>query len=162
MMRRGLGAVVIGALIGTGVSATTLRAQAPESETVAQRAVVKELFDAMRAGDSARVRAVFHPEMRYLMTSDVGADGVARLRATPVDGFVASFGTQRAEAVDERTFNPRVLLDGTLASVWVDYSLYVGTRFIHCGVDVFHVAKVGEAWKIAALTDTRRTTGCTR
>ncbi len=148
-------------MLGVFATAAPARAQAPESETVAQRAVVQELFDAMRAGDSVRIRAVFHPEMRYLMTSDVGPDGVARLRATPLDGFVTSVGTKRAEAVDERIFNPKVLVDGTLASVWVDYSLYVGTRFIHCGVDVFHVAKVGETWKIAALTDTRRTTGCT-
>ena len=63
---------------------------------------------------------------------------------------------------DERLFNPRVLIDGTLASVWVDYSFYLGKTFSHCGVDVVHVAKVGEAWKIIALTDTRRSTGCTK
>ncbi len=139
-----------------------VQAQAPASETVAQRAVVQELFDAMRAGDSARVRAVFHPQMQYLMTSDVGPDGKARLSATPVDAFVKSAGVKRPEPINERIFNPRVLLDGPLASVWVDYSLYVGARFIHCGVDVFHVAQVGDVWKIAALTDTRRQTGCTR
>jgi hypothetical protein len=156
MLRTAL--VLTMSLLGAGA----LHAQAPASETVAQRAVVQELFDAMRAGDSARIRAVFHPQMQYLMTSDIGPDGKARLSVTPVDAFVKSLGQKRAEAVDERIFNPRVLVDGPLASVWVDYSLYVGTRFVHCGVDVFHVAQVGDTWKIAALTDTRRTTGCTR
>ncbi len=157
-MTGGVCALVLSALVATGAA----QAQAPASETVAQRAVVQELFDAMRAGDSARVRAVFHPQMQYLMSSDVGPDGTAQLRATPLDAFVRSFGTPRPEPVDERIFNPRVLVDGTLASVWVEYTLYVGTRFIHCGVDVFHVAQVGPTWKIAALTDTRRTTGCRR
>lgn len=155
-MIRVAGVALLVAVLGAGRA----QAQAPASETVAQRAVVQELFDAMRAGDSARVRAVFHPQMHYLMTSDVGPDGKARLSATPVDAFVKSFGVKRPEPVDERIFNPRVLVDGTLASVWVDYSVYVGTRFIHCGVDVVHVAQVGDVWKIAALTDTRRQTGC--
>jgi Putative lumazine-binding len=153
-----VGAIVLAVLLSAG----DVKAQASEAETVAQRAVVTELFDAMRAGDSARARAVFHPSMVSLMTSDIGPDGKARLRATAVDAFVKSVGTPRTEVVDERLFNPRVLVDGTLASVWVDYSLYVGTRFIHCGVDVFHVALIGEAWKIVALTDTRRQTGCTK
>jgi Putative lumazine-binding len=146
----------------TTVGATAAAAQAADAETVAQRAVVQELFDAMRAGDSARVRAVFHPQMKALMTADTGPDGVARVSATPVDAFVRAIGTPHPEPIDERTFNPRTLIDGTLASVWVDYTLYIGTRFLHCGVDVFHIAKVGTAWKIVALTDTRRTTGCTR
>jgi hypothetical protein len=150
------------AMLIAASGARDVQAQAPESQTVAQRAVVQELFDAMRAGDSARVRAVFHPQMQYLMTSDVGPDGKARLSATPLEAFIRSFGTKRADPIDERIFNPRVLVDGPLASVWVDYSLYVGPRFIHCGVDVFHVAQVGDVWKIAALTDTRRQTGCTR
>lgn len=155
---RGAAVAALGAVLSCG----SVGAQAPASETVAQLAVVNELFDAMRAGDSARVRAVFHPQMTALMSSDVGRDGVARVRSTPVDAFVKMVGTPRAEVYDERLFNPRTLIDGTLASVWVDYSFWVGKTFSHCGVDIFHIAKVGEAWKIIALSDTRRTTGCTK
>ncbi len=144
------------------LSAPQVAAQAPASETVQQLAVVRELFDAMRAGDSARVRAVFHPQMAALMSSDTGRDGVARVQFTPVDAFVKAMGTPHAAVYDERIYNPRVLIDGTLASVWTDYSFFLGTTLSHCGVDVFHVAKVGEAWKIIALTDTRRTTGCNK
>ncbi len=137
-------------------------AQASEAESVVQMAVVKELFDAMRAGDSARVRAVFHPQMVSLMSSDVGPDGAGRVRLTPVEAFIKTVGTPHAEVYDERLFNPRVLIDGSLASVWVDYSFLIGPRLSHCGVDVIHIAKVGEAWKIIALSDTRRSTGCQR
>ncbi len=30
----------------------------------------------------------------------------------------------------------------------------------HCGVDAFQIAKSGGAWRITALTDTRRSEGC--
>jgi hypothetical protein len=36
----------------------------------------------------------------------------------------------------------------------------VGDRFSHCGVDAFTLAKEDDAWKIVALTDTRRRQGC--
>jgi Putative lumazine-binding len=146
----------------TLISVARTGAQASEAESVVQMAVVKELFDAMRAGDSARVRAVFHPQMVSLMSSDVGPDGAGRVRLTPVEAFIKTVGTPHAEVYDERLFNPRVLIDGSLASVWVDYSFFIGARLSHCGVDVIHVAKVGEAWKIIALSDTRRSTGCQR
>ena len=159
-MRR---AVVSGALLLAGVLASApVGAQASEAESVEQMKVVRELFDAMRAGDSARVRAVFHPRMAALLTSEAGPDGKGRVEATSVYDFVKAIASPKPGQIDERIFNPRVLIDGTLASVWTDYSLYLGTRFIHCGVDVFHVAKVDGAWKIIALTDTRRTTGCVR
>jgi Putative lumazine-binding len=154
--------VAVSAIVALVLCPPPVAAQASASESVAQMAVVNELFDAMRAGDSARVRAVFHPQLVSTVTSDVGRDGVARVRMTSVDGFVKAMGTPHAEVYDERLFNPRVLIDGTLASVWVDYSFYLGTTFSHCGVDIFQLAKVGESWKIVALSDTRRTTGCTR
>ncbi len=160
-MRRTLVAATA-VFLGIATGAAPAPAQAPASESVAQMAVVNELFNAMRAGDSARVRAVFHPQMKSMMSSDVGPDGQARVQVTPVDGFVRMIGTPHPEVYDERLSNPRTLIDGTLASVWVDYSFYLGAKFLHCGVDVFHLAKVGETWKIIALTDTRRTTGCTR
>ena len=124
-------------------------------------AVVKELFDGMRAGDSARVRAVFHPRMVAMTTTEVLPGGEGKVTVTPVEAFVRRIGTPRRDVIDERTFNPRTLVEGTLASVWVDYTLYIGTRLSHCGVDVFQVAKDGGTWKIVALSDTRRLTGCT-
>jgi hypothetical protein len=31
---------------------------------------------------------------------------------------------------------------------------------LHCGVNVFLIARVGEAWQIVGLADTRRQQGC--
>lgn len=159
-MRRAVMALVAG--VALGAAPVTVLAQMTGAAVEAPVAVVRELMDAMRAGDSARVRAVFHPRMVALMSADVGPDGQARVSATPVDAFVRTIGTPHPEVYDERLSNPRTLVDGTLASVWVDYAFYVGTKFSHCGVDVVHVAKVGAAWRIIALSDTRRTEGCSR
>ena len=55
---------------------------------------------------------------------------------------------------------PIVQVDGNLASVWVEYSFYIGPRLSHCGVDAFQLARDASGWKIVAIADTRRRLGC--
>ena len=137
-------------------------AQDTSPDTIGPMRVVRELFSAMKAGDSARVRAVFHPQMKGLASASAGRNGEALAEFSTVDAFVSAMGTPHAAAYDERISRPRILVDGgRLASVWADYTFFLGTKLTHCGVDIFQLAKVGIEWKIVALSDTRRTTGCT-
>jgi hypothetical protein len=133
-----------------------------QSADPAVTAVVRRLFDGMRAGDSAVVRSVFHPSARMVSVSERGGQRRTNIEAS-IDGFVKAVGTPRPEPLDERIWNERVFIDGALASVWVDYALYIGPRFSHCGVDHFLMVRDDAgAWKIIELADTRRTEGCTQ
>jgi hypothetical protein len=137
-------------------------AQDTSPDTIGPMRVVRELFAAMKAGDSARVRAVFHPQMKGLASATVGRNGEALAEFSTVDAFVTAMGTPHTAVYDERISRPRILVDGgRLASVWADYTFFLGTKLTHCGVDIFQLAKVGSDWKIVALSDTRRTTECT-
>ncbi len=128
-----------------------LPAQSAEAEV---RQVVARLFDGMRAGDSAAVRAVFHPQA--LLGTTLVRDGRAEFRVDTLDGFVRAVGAPHQEVWDERLTKVTVSIDGPLAAVWADYEFWAGTRFSHCGVDAFQLARTGAGWKIVALTDTRR------
>lgn len=127
-------------------------------ERAAVLRVVTRLFDGMRAGDSAMVRSVFHP--RAQLATAIVRQGNAVVEVDDLDKFVAAVGTPHAEIWDERLSNTSVQVDGTLASVWTDYSFYLGDRFSHCGVDAFQLGKNGGEWQIVALADTRRKHGC--
>ena len=131
----------------------------PAADRAAALAVVKRLFDAMRAGDSATVRAVFHPQA-LLSSALVGRDGTPQVRVDSLASFVRAVGTPHAEVWDERTSGEVVQVDGPLATVWTRYAFYAGTKFSHCGVDAFTLARTGTEWRILALTDTRQRTGC--
>lgn len=131
----------------------------PAADRAAALAVVKRLFDAMRAGDSATVRAVFHPQA-LLSSALVGRDGTPQVRVDSLGGFVRAVGTPHAEVWDERTSGEIVQVDGPMATVWTRYAFYAGTKFSHCGVDAFTLARTGAEWRIVALTDTRQRTGC--
>ncbi|MGH7631545.1 MAG: Rid family hydrolase [Gemmatimonadales bacterium] len=147
--------VVIAA--ATAALASTVHAQAPD-ERAAVLGVVHRLFDGMRAGDSAVVRSVFHP--RAQLATAIVRQGNAIVEIDTLESFIRAVGAPHDEVWDERLSNTSVQVDGTLASVWTGYSFYLGSRFSHCGVDAFQLAKNGGEWRIVALADTRRRQGC--
>lgn len=130
-----------------------------QSDSAAVLAVMTRLFEGMRKGDSAMVRSTFHPKMGT-MTTAVVKQGTPTADFGDLNGFAKAVGTPHAEAYDERVYNPEVRIDGTLATIWVEYSFFVGTKFSHCGIDAFQLVKEGTEWKIVAIADTRRKTGC--
>jgi hypothetical protein len=131
---------------------------APQDERAAILAVVTQVFDGMRARDGERVRKAFHPSAQLVTTSV--RDGGPEISVVTLEAFITAVTRPRPEMADERTRNEVVHIDGHLASVWAEYALYRGRTFSHCGIDAFHLAKDSEGWKIVALGDTRRTTGC--
>lgn len=152
---------MLSAALALGLAAP-LSAQAPAADAAerdAVLAVVTRMFDAMRQGDSAMLRSVFHPEAR-LATAAV-RNGAPVLGFEPIDRFVQAVGSKPADQVwDERLYNSIVHVDGTLATVWTDYDFYLGDRFSHCGVDSFQLAKLADGWKVFSVADTRQREGC--
>ena len=139
------------------LAASPVAAQkAPDEDAIL--IVVKRLFDGMRAGDSAVVRSTFHPQA--FLGSAVTRQGGPTVEVDSLTRFLRAVGTPHDSVWDERTRTPVVFQDGTLAAVWVEYSFYVGSRFNHCGVDAFQLAKQGGDWKVIALSDTRRRRPC--
>ena len=134
------------------------RAQAAAAPHPAMQVVTK-LFDAMRARDTAGMRAAFTD--RAMLASWSERDGQARLGSDSLSAFLTSVANAPKDLLlDERIYNPRVEVSDGLASVWVEYDFYAGPRFSHCGVDAFHLARTGAEWKIVHLIDTRRRTDC--
>ncbi|MBI3793090.1 MAG: nuclear transport factor 2 family protein [Gemmatimonadetes bacterium] len=137
------------------------RAQAPSPAVDREvMAVIVTLFDGMRQTDSAKARSVLHPNTLLVSAGEKPNNGGPVVTVDPVDGWLKSIGTPHKETYDERIRNPVIQVDGNLATVWVEYSFYVGTRLNHCGVDAFQLAKGSDGWKIVAIADTRRRTGC--
>ncbi len=130
----------------------------PSTEEAEVITVVERLFDAMRAGDSTAVRALFHPTAR-LVTTGV-REGTPVLQAESVDRFVAAVGSPRTEVWDERIWNVEARVDDNLATAWMDYAFFLGERFSHCGVNAFQLFRTAEGWRIIQIADTRRREGC--
>jgi len=134
-------------------ASTTARAQSPEHDAAYR--VVQRVFDAMRARDTTAMRASFVPNAAMQRLGD------STVVFEPIDAWLGSVARARPGLVlDERLANAVVHVDGALASIWVDYWLFVGDRFSHCGVDAFLLVKQSGVWRIFSVVDTRRTEGC--
>ncbi|MDH5233405.1 MAG: nuclear transport factor 2 family protein [Gemmatimonadota bacterium] len=118
-------------------------------------AVVKSLFESMRARDTSAMRAAFVPNASMQSLTPTGVTFV------PVDDWIRSVaGAPASLVLDERVANPVVHVDGDLANIWVEYWFFAGERLSHCGVDAFLLARRDGAWKIFSVVDTRRRDGC--
>jgi len=136
---------------------TRLAAQPPADGAVL--ATIEQLFAAMRTRDTAGVRAAFEPGAR-LVGIRPRADGSTYTQALSVDQFVAFVGRDNRGAWIERTFQPKVFIDGTMATVWAEYDFHLGDRLTNCGTDSVQLLNIGGAWKIVSIADTYRTSGC--
>jgi hypothetical protein len=150
-------AAVVAWCVLTFVLTSGIRTPA-EDDREAVLAVVKQLFDGMRAGDAAKLRAVFHPSAQLFSSSL--KDGTPQIAVESIEAFVAAITRPHTEVYDERTRNEVVTVDGGFASVWAEYAFYRGHTFSHCGIDAFHLARGAEGWKIVSVGDTRRTEPC--
>jgi Putative lumazine-binding len=131
-------------------------AQAQDNSEHEVRAVIDQLFDGMRAGDSTAVRAVFEPGAR-LVSSGSRPDGTPFMRPSPVDGFVSAVGSPHEEVWDERIWDVQIDVRDNFASALMDFAFYLDDSFLHCGVNHFQFVKGGDGvWRAVALSDTRR------
>ena len=134
--------------------ASSLLLAAPDPQEAAVLAVVQRLFDGMAARDAAVLRAVMLPDGRYF---SVRADN--KIGGGTNSEFIERIAASK-ENLLERMWNPRVMIHGSIASVWAPYDFHRNRKFNHCGVDSFQLLKTTEGWKIATITYTVETTGC--
>src|SRR6266540_4129161 len=79
-------ASAIMAALGSGIVAAPALGQDPAQDRAAVLAVVRRLFDGMRSGDSAAVRATFHP--KALLATAATRQGKSQVQIDTVDAFV--------------------------------------------------------------------------
>lgn len=128
--------------------------------------VVKNLFDGMSAGDSAKIRALFYDTndrmqtVQHYFPSRMDTTSVAQFIS--VKEFLERVGMMKTQGIkfEERILSYGVQRDGDFACVWCPYEVYVNDQFRHCGVDVFNMIKTQQGWKILHIADTRRKDGC--
>ncbi len=144
---------LLAVLLGLLAVSTSASAQSG-SAADAVRATIDRLFDGMRAGDSTAVRTVFAPGAR-IQSVDVENNRTA-LDTRTDDDFVAAVGAPHDATWDERIWDVQIQVDGPMATARTPYAFYLGDTLTHCGVNAFHLARQGEAWKILRITYTRR------
>jgi len=154
---RGVTVVVVLGLASIGVlNATPIRAQTDEQAVIA---VATHFFDGMRARDTALMRSTVVPSTMLVI-----AGGPTGLQAPiSIGQFIGGVGKGTGPGGDEQISNPKVQVDGPMASLWAYYTYKKGgeATIDHCGIDAFLFRKGPDGWKIFNLAGTIRKQGCT-
>ena len=133
------------------LTASLLRGGAPESSPVQ---AAQSLFDVMTKHDAEAGKKLFIPETTM---SSVHDDGKATV--VPAEQWLTRIGSSK-DSLLERMWNPQVLQHGAIAVVWGSYDFHLNGKFHHCGVDSFNLIKTEAGWKIASVSYTSETIGC--
>jgi hypothetical protein len=143
---RSIATLMLFAAIGFG--------QTPEEKEAV--AAAQKVFDGMAAHDAAAIRSVMLPEARLYAVRDD-----RQPTATAVETFAGTISNMTGSLVERFTETPHVMIRGRMAQVWSEYEFLRDGKFSHCGVDTFTLFKTAEGWKIAAISYTAETPGCT-
>ncbi len=124
------------------------------AEEQAVVAAVQRTFDGMAERDTEKMRASFLPQAQIFL---VGPNPEPRV--ITVEQFATGIAG-RTTAILERMWEPKVQIDGRMATLWAPYDLHVDGEFSHCGVDAVQLVKVRDGWKISSITYTMQREGC--
>jgi ketosteroid isomerase-like protein len=119
---------------------------------------IKDLFDGMRAGDATLISSAFTTDA--VLETYTSIEGETKVESTLAANFVKAAGQVHDPIWNEVIWSYEVKRDGPLAHVWTEYTFYLGSQRLHCGVNAFQMRRQNGFWKIARVTDTRREENC--
>lgn len=120
-----------------------------ETEVVA---TLQKLFDALEMGDESLMRSTMDPSV--VMHFSETRDGQTTFGSATLDGLASRITSSEVPLI-ERMWDPVVVVNGPLATIWTPYDFYSGETFSHCGVDAANIMHTDAGWKIVALSWTR-------
>ncbi len=117
------------------------------------------MFDGLAERDTARMSTVLDAGARLVQTT-TNEDGLPRMTSVDLEAFLGSIGRVDGPDIEERYWDPRVVVHDNLATVWISYVFLVEGEISHCGEDTFQLARTTDGWKIIAIADTQRRQDC--
>ncbi|ADG08646.1 hypothetical protein B7G68_00615 [Caulobacter segnis] len=145
--------LLIAALV---TSQTPAPPPAADPEDKAVLAAAQAFFDGMAAADTEALRATVLPGAQF-MGVRAQPDGSVTVRRV---AFEDSYGKRVDPGLKEWMWSPVIIRRGALATVTAPYEISRDGKTLHCGIDVFTLAKQDGAWKIASISWTAEPNAC--
>jgi hypothetical protein len=140
------------------VSAPPAPAAHQHPQHAAVLAAVERFFAAMAARDSAALAALLVPEaMTFSQRIEAGVAGPVRVRS---NADLSALLLASEERLEERLWDPVVLVHPPLAHVWTPYEFRIDGELSHCGIDSFQLLLVDGAWKLTNMSWTVEPDAC--
>jgi putative lumazine-binding protein len=119
-----------------------------ETDRAAITDVVQRAFDAIETNDQAVWAEVLTEEGMF---SSVRRDANGRRIGVQTYAEHAANTTPPPNDYLERWWDPIILVDGDIATVWTPYDFLIDGKFSHSGIDVIVLLRDDSGWKIASI-----------
>lgn len=118
---------------------------------------VQQFFDALETQDTVLFKSTLLPEGQLWAIYE--QDNTIKLNMAQFRDRVKSL-INPGRIIQERMLSSEVNIHKNIAVAWVPYTLDIGGKFSHCGIDIFTMIKTNEGWKIATAAYTIEPDGC--
>ena len=125
------------------------------AEKAEVRAILDQVFDAMRAGDDETLKSLLLP--------DTSLDRISPDKPVTrgdASGWIGWVGTLSPGQANEQIFDVEIHVEGPLAVAWAPFTIAIDGELRSCGVNQFTLVKHSEGWKVAYLIDTHTPEKC--
>ena len=134
------------------------KSKAPTDEKDIKK-TIRQFFEGMEKNDTVLLKSVCMPNL-VMQTFMADKSGEMQVYTQNFGDFVAMVAIENEDKYEERIRFTNIQVEESLASVWTPYSFYINGKRNHCGTNSFQLVKLGAAWKIQYILDTRRKKGC--
>ncbi|MBT5766081.1 MAG: hypothetical protein HOI58_04410 [Kordiimonadaceae bacterium] len=142
-------------LLGSIFMVSNSFAAGTDTEKAEVRAILDQVFNAMRAGDDEALKSLVLPDTKLdRMAPD---SPVTRGDASDWIGWV---GTLNPVQADEQIFDVEINVEGPLAVAWAPFTIAINGELKSCAVNQFTLVKHTDGWKVAYLIDTHTPEKC--
>ncbi len=136
------------------LAAVTLTVMTNASAASQVTAPIQNLFDAMRAHDSEKLKAQFTSNA---LLQRAQADGT--VTTTQIERFAQIVG-ESTSYLDEHLLAMNVHQSDNVATVFTPFAFYLDNKLSHCGINSFQLVKTQYGWKIHYLIDNKHPGNC--
>ena len=141
--------LALGLPASCAVPAASASAYAPsDADRAAITDVVQRAFDAIETNDQAAWAEVL--TSKGMFSSIRGEAGERRIGFQTYAESAANTDPP-PNAYLERWWDPIILVDGDIATVWTPYDFLIDGNFSHSGIDVIVLLRSDAGWKIASI-----------
>lgn len=116
--------------------------------------LVENFFVAFHQKDTTALKSFFHSNARLESISTKHNE--TKIQTETVGQFLQNISKIPNEIIfQEKLLNYKIEEDQLMAKVWTPYIFYLNGAKSHEGSNLFVLVRVGEAWKILYLVDSR-------
>jgi hypothetical protein len=119
---------------------------------------INHFFLALEKKDTALYKSLVMPEAQITTVRRRNDSLINTMRT--VAGDMESLATGK-QLIEEKPFRIDITLHHDIAIAWVPYTISIGGKFSHCGIDVFTFLNSPGGWKIASMAYSIEPEGCT-